>query len=88
MPVTLAVCEPWAAVWELRLEDDRWRREEWGCIELLNDGDVCSPSAGSLRVDVEEAVDATEAVCWRRRESSRVNRFTWKYLTSAMLLAQ
>jgi hypothetical protein len=63
IPVTLAACEPWAAVWELRLEDDRWRRDEWVCVELPNDGEVWNPSAGSFRVDVEEAVDATEAVC-------------------------
>jgi hypothetical protein len=47
-------------------------------VELPNDGEVWNPSIGSFMVDVEEAVDATEAVCWRRRDSSRVNRFTWK----------
>lgn len=28
-------------------------------------------------VEADEVVDATEAVCWRRRESSRESRLTW-----------
>lgn len=76
IPVTLAVWTPWAAgVVELRLDDDRCRRERV-CWKLLRDGEVWSPSVGSLKVEVEEVVDATEAVCCRRRESSRVSRLT------------
>lgn len=76
IPVTLAAWTPWAAgVLELRLDEDRCRRERV-CCELLRGGEVWSPSVGSLKVEVEEVVEATEAVCCRRRESSRVKRFT------------
>lgn len=77
IPVTLPVWGPWVAeAWELRLEFDRFRRADWERVELLKLGDVRAPS-GSLNVEAEDPVDATDAVCWRRSESSRVNRLTW-----------
>lgn len=60
------------AMCELKLDDDRWRREDVGM------GWWNWPSSGSLKpVEVDDAVDATDAVCCRRRVSSRVSRFTW-----------
>ena len=47
---------------ELRLDEDRCRWEERERVELLRDGEPYAPSAGSFIVDVEDAVDATDAV--------------------------
>ena len=64
MPVTLAAWELCTdGVCELRLDEERCRREVWDWTELLREGDPWIPSVGSLRVEVEEAVDATEVVC-------------------------
>lgn len=60
----------------LRLEDDRCRREGVGWlgpdIRWLEFWSVASSSP----VEADEAFDATEADCARRRESSRVRRLT------------
>lgn len=64
MPVTLAAWEPWMnGLWELRLDEDRCRREECDCKELPREGDPCMASVGSLSVEVDEALDVTEVVC-------------------------
>lgn len=76
-PVTLPVGGPCVAdVCELRLEFERFRRADWERIEVLKAGDVRAPS-GSLSVEVEDPVDATDAVCWRSRDNSRVNRLIY-----------
>jgi hypothetical protein len=77
IPVMLPVCG-WVEVYELRLEFDRFRRADWERVALLKVGEA--RASGSLNVEVEDAVDATEAVCCRRRESSRVKRFTCREL--------
>ena len=79
IPLMLPACGWIAEVCELRLEFDRFRRADWERVELLKVGDARAPS-GSLNVEVEDVVDATDAVCWRRRESSRVKRFTCRGL--------
>lgn len=56
-----------ATLLELMFEDDRLRRDAVGC---------CGSEESLRLVDVEDVVDAAEAVCWRRRVSSRVRRFT------------
>ena len=53
---------PTCAARELRLDEDRCRWEERERVELLRDGEPYAPSAGSFIVDVEDAVDATDAV--------------------------
>jgi hypothetical protein len=83
-PATLAamaLCATWAL--DPRLDEDRCRRELFGCEkDLPRDGEDCTPSAlsGSFNVEAEDVVDATEAVCCRRRDSSRVSRLTWTIL--------
>jgi hypothetical protein len=68
----------WVEACELRLEFERFRRADWERAELLKVGEA--RASGSLNVEVDDAVDATDAVCWRRRDSSRVNRFTCRGL--------
>lgn len=41
------------------------------------DGGIGRPVVQRKPVEVDDAVDATDAVCCRRRVSSRVSRFTW-----------
>lgn len=73
---TLIVVPAVLALLVLRLDDERWRREgvgwlgpdmRWFALWSLESG---------RPVDVEDAVEATDAVCWRSRESSRVSLFT------------
>jgi hypothetical protein len=85
IPVTLEVCAPWFEACELRLELDRFRRVELDRVEVLRVGDPSAPSM-SLNVEVDDPVDATDAVCWRRRDNSLVNRFTCAKLTCMSFL--
>lgn len=55
-------------MWELKLDEDRCWRDDVGWID---------PSRDSVKpVEVEEAVEATEAVCCLRRVNSLVRRLT------------
>jgi hypothetical protein len=79
MPETLPFLALGAVgMYALRFEEDRWRRDIVGWIEPERYGEECRASTESLSpVDVEDVVDATDAVCWRSRVSSRVNRLTY-----------
>ena len=59
----------------LTLEELRWRRDAVGCVGPAKEGSLASRSPAAAEV-VDEAVDATEAVCARRALNSRVRRLT------------
>lgn len=56
-------------MWELRLEEERCWRADVGRTDASRES--VNP------VDVEDAVEATDAVCCLRRVNSRVRRFTY-----------
>ena len=65
---------------ELRVDDDLWRGADGARGEAT--ALYGAPSIWSLTfVDVDDAVDATDAVWARRRESSRVRRFTCRVVS-------
>jgi hypothetical protein len=55
-------------MWELRLDDERCWRDDVGYTDASTES--VNP------VDVEDAVDATDAVCCLRRVNSLVRRLT------------
>jgi hypothetical protein len=61
----------------LKLEEERFRRDTVGYVGPAMYADLCSVSSGSLSVvEVDDVVDATEEVWFRRRESSLDKRLT------------
>jgi hypothetical protein len=60
----------------LRLDEERWRLDDIGCVGPKMVLWVPCSTSGSP-ADVDDAVDATDAVCCRSATSSRVSRFTY-----------
>ena len=60
----------------LRLDDERCRREGVGRLAPEMRWFAWWSVESARPVEVDDAFDTTEADCWRRRDSSRVNRLT------------
>lgn len=60
----------------LRLDEERCRREGVGWLGPDIRWFALWSVESAKPVDVDEVVEATEAVCWRSNESSRVRRLT------------
>lgn len=60
----------------LTLEDERWRRDGVGWLAPEMRWFAWWSVESARPVDVDDALDTTEADCWRSRESSRVKRLT------------
>lgn len=60
----------------LRLEEERWRLDGARSLDPDMPALVFASTASAKPVEVEEVVEATDAVRWRKSESSRFSWFT------------
>ncbi len=65
----------------LKLEEERCRREGVGCVDGVSEFEGVSAGSSMMALVEEllEVLEATDTVCARREESSRVRILTWLY---------
>lgn len=72
----------------LKLEEERCLREGVGCVDGVSEFDEVSAGSSVMALveEVLEVLEATEAVCARREESSRVRTLTYLEMCKLVVL--